>query len=587
VELPFRPCQSIATTTRSKPAIPQARRREWTGQKHLSPILWLGYSAGVAAGRNDPCPCRSGKKFKKCCGDPSREKERAEAVKRHAAVLMERRRCDEIEREKQQGLGRPIISAQVAGTRFVAIGDKLVPGKWKTFVDFLFFYLTSTLTEEWRAAEAAKPPQKQHPLLKIFRDAATQMNSVPRKPGDVASIKPTGDAALVFDLAYSLYLLEHNQAVQSELLRRIKAGDQFDGALYESIVCGILIRAGYHLEFENERDVSRRHCELTATCNRSGKKFSVEAKRRQPGKANFDVGNQLYAALVKPAHHPRIVFIELNVRSHRDESEVEMIVGKVTESLNSRESRMTIKDAAGESQPAPPAYVIITNHPFSYGSDEPFLTWAAIHGFKIPDMKGSTAFPSIREAYHARQRHREVRDILKSFNEHSGIPTTFDGTPADISFRSSIDRLRVGDTYLVPDKDGNEVNAVIQSVTVIENTKSAFALCRSEHGENMIVRFPLTDGEFAGYKKYPETFFGEYQPKPESNDPVDLFEWLLNSYRQNTKAKLLVLMNGAPDIEHLNMMEQQELVEIFCERTVMNMLAMSSQKKGQTPEPSD
>src|SRR5579871_2045520 len=23
-------------------------------------------------GRNDPCPCRSGKKFKKCCGDPTR-----------------------------------------------------------------------------------------------------------------------------------------------------------------------------------------------------------------------------------------------------------------------------------------------------------------------------------------------------------------------------------------------------------------------------------------------------------------------------------------------------------------------------------
>ncbi|HSF23252.1 MAG TPA: SEC-C metal-binding domain-containing protein, partial [Blastocatellia bacterium] len=26
------------------------------------------FRAGPKAGRNDPCPCGSGKKFKKCCG---------------------------------------------------------------------------------------------------------------------------------------------------------------------------------------------------------------------------------------------------------------------------------------------------------------------------------------------------------------------------------------------------------------------------------------------------------------------------------------------------------------------------------------
>lgn len=541
------------------------------------------YSARVPVGRNDPCPCGSRIKFKKCCGDPRRANEQLEAAKRHVSILVERKRCDEIEREKQQGLGKPIISAEVAGTRVVSIGDKLVTGKWRTFIDFLFAYLANTLSEEWRASEAAKLPAKQHPLLQILKNAAQQLNAVPREPGGLASVKPGGDAALVFDLAYSLYLLEHNQAVQSELLRRLKAGDQFDGALYESIVCGVLIRAGYHLEFEDERDVTRKHCELTATCNRTGKKFSVEAKRRQPGKSHYDVGRQLYSALEKPAHHPRIVFIELNVPAHKDESEIEKIVEQVTQMLDSREPGLTIKDADGVSQPAPPAYVIITNHPFSYGPDEPFLTWAAVHGFKIPDMKGSTGFPSIRAAYHARQRHREVREILKSFKEHSSIPTTFDGTPADLAFRSSVNRLRVGDTYSVPKADGNgEINAVIESVAVMENRKSAMAFCRAANGENMMVEFPLTDGELKAYKKHPETFFGEHQPKPESNDPVDLFEWLLNSYRQNTKAKLLVLMNGAPDIEHLNTFEQQELVEIFCERAVLQILASGGRNQNRT-----
>lgn len=30
-------------------------------------------------GRNDPCPCRSGKKYKKCCGDPLREQQLLDA----------------------------------------------------------------------------------------------------------------------------------------------------------------------------------------------------------------------------------------------------------------------------------------------------------------------------------------------------------------------------------------------------------------------------------------------------------------------------------------------------------------------------
>src|SRR5947199_10373148 len=57
---------------------------------------------------------------------------------------------------------------------------------------------------------------------------------------------------------------------------------------------GPLVRAGFDLEFEDETDSSRTHCEFTATFPSTGKKFSVEAKMRLPGKASVDVGNQLY-----------------------------------------------------------------------------------------------------------------------------------------------------------------------------------------------------------------------------------------------------------------------------------------------------
>jgi preprotein translocase subunit SecA len=34
----------------------------------MAPITYLPITMEKAIGRNDPCPCGSGKKYKKCCG---------------------------------------------------------------------------------------------------------------------------------------------------------------------------------------------------------------------------------------------------------------------------------------------------------------------------------------------------------------------------------------------------------------------------------------------------------------------------------------------------------------------------------------
>ena len=47
-----------------------------------------------------------------------------------------------IQREQQQGLGKPIVSAEVKGHRFVAVKNRLMHSKgWRTFHDFLIDYL--------------------------------------------------------------------------------------------------------------------------------------------------------------------------------------------------------------------------------------------------------------------------------------------------------------------------------------------------------------------------------------------------------------------------------------------------------------
>jgi SEC-C motif len=68
-------------------------------------------------GRNDPCPCGSGKKFKLCHGSVAGV--RLTQVDPHVADLFVKRgAAQERQREKQQGLGKPIASfrPEIAGS---------------------------------------------------------------------------------------------------------------------------------------------------------------------------------------------------------------------------------------------------------------------------------------------------------------------------------------------------------------------------------------------------------------------------------------------------------------------------------------
>ncbi len=76
-------------------------------------------------GRNEPCPCGSGKKFKRCHGRHSSEPlgpppEMLEA-------MMKAREAQETLRQHQQGLGRPIIGADFKGFRITAVGCQFSP----------------------------------------------------------------------------------------------------------------------------------------------------------------------------------------------------------------------------------------------------------------------------------------------------------------------------------------------------------------------------------------------------------------------------------------------------------------------------
>src|SRR6266478_5218397 len=107
-------------------------------------MLMDGFEKRQKVGRNDPCPCGSEKKFKKCHGGISAQPAPAlpPLSKEALETKIEQIKALQKQREQQQGLGKSIISLEFHGYRIVAVGNKLFYSKgWKTFHDFLHHYI--------------------------------------------------------------------------------------------------------------------------------------------------------------------------------------------------------------------------------------------------------------------------------------------------------------------------------------------------------------------------------------------------------------------------------------------------------------
>jgi hypothetical protein len=396
-----------------------------------------------------------------------------------------------------------------------------------------------------------------------------------KEPGKVHAAPGTGAWISYLRLAYNLYLLAHNTEVQANLITRIKQPNRFLGAHYETYVAAAFIKAGFDIAFENETDSSRTHCEFTATYKATGKKFSVEAKARAPGKTHADVGNQLYNALVKKANHTRVVFIDINVQDEASNGDESLYLQEALDGLRRREISLTIDGA-----PAPAAYVFVTNHPYQYSLERPNYRQSALaEGFKIPEFKMGAVFRSIREARKARERHFDMYKLMESLREHYEIPATFEGEIPEFAFGDTENRLTIGQRYLVPD-GLNEVAGKLIDAVVVENEKSVYGVHQLDDGRNIIVSCPVTDAELSAYRRYPETFFGTYKPSERKiHDPLDMFDFLYQTYRHTSRDKLLEFLSTHPQHNRFLNESQEELAITYCEELVYSLMNSNAAAK--------
>ena len=538
-------------------------------------------------GRNDPCICGSGRKFKFCHGRLQHAlpnliatAQMESQIVAEGKRLLERQKARELQRQKQQGLGRPIISVEHNGIRFVAVGNRYYHGKWKTFPDFLQDYIKLLVGGNWGNAEIAKPLAERHPVLQWYDKICHLQLAHAGKPGEPYSTPMTGAASAYNRLAYNLYLIAHNgKDIQTRLLARLKNKDNFQGAYYETQVAAWLIRAGFELEFEDEQDTSHSHCEYTATYAPTGEKYSVEAKARAirvGGSARTPVGQQLRKALAKRADHKRLVFIDLNKALHTQEA-AHRAMDRAELIIKQSEKSMEI-----DGTPAPSAYVCITNMNDQHALDDSALaTMVSFTDFKLPDFMGQ--YESLREAARARERHLPLFRLLKSIDEHRDIPQTFGGElPSEVFSTEQMPRLKVGGLYLVPGPGGQEMRAELMQAVVVD--KKAHAVMRDpKTGQNWIGKFEMTPEELADYEKHPDTYFGVYQRQGRrSETAMDMYDFFAEAYEKTPKDKLIALLLNYPDQEALKHLTQKELVEIVAERYTYG--AMASGFKPKTPE---
>ena len=521
-------------------------------------------------GRNDPCPCGSGKKFKRCHGGQTPTTASIREIPPETLRLIEEHKARELRREQQQGLGRPIIATDFQGYKMVAVGSAVHWGKWKTFFDFLADYIKSVFGRDWGDTQIAKPLNERHPIMQWYEAVCHYQKKTIGEPGKVHTAPMTGATAAYFGLSYSLYLLAHNAELQTKLVGRLKNPDQFQGAYYETLVASWFILSGFELTLEDESDASDSHCEFSATSKRTGGTYSVEAKSRGPNKDHLDVGAQLAKALRKTAAHQRIVMIDVNVPNDPPRP-ADVWLKEVMGTLQRLQLTLTVNG-----EPAPPAFVLVTNHPYHYDLDGPVGGIAAlVGGFKVPDLGPEGGFTTVRKAFETKRKYADIYGLLDSIQGYR-IPATFDGEVAEFAFGKAERKWRIGERY---DLQGGEprVTGVLTAGAVLTVEKTVYLALQLDDGRSIIATAPMTDAEIAAYGAHPDTFFGVVNPVGKGlKTPLELFEWLYENYRKTPREGLLEFVASWPDASELAKLSDEELLLTYVDRMVVAAMGGSA-----------
>lgn len=378
-------------------------------------------------GRNDPCPCGSGKKYKKCClqrngAQPANPIISPSDIEEFQKKISEHQRAEE-ERRHRYGNIRPIIHTDFQDHKFVAVGSEVHwSPSWRTFPDFLMDYIRHVLGSDWGNSELKKPFSERHQILQWYDHLCAFQRQQEPGPDGIYEAIPDGVVAAYLLLAYDLYVLRHHTALQAEVVRRLKHGDQFQGARYELFVAATFVRAGFEISYEDESDVTLTHPEFVAVHKKTDQQVSVEAKSRhrpgvlgQPGERqdpeqlNLGARRLINQALKKQVANPYVIFIDLNLPTEFANLEKQPWINEIHADLN---------NLALESGGILPFNMLIfTNFPHHYG--DPGKPNPMKHTYVVEAVrpKLSSIYPEV------------MKSIEQAVLQYGNIPNEFPKNP--------------------------------------------------------------------------------------------------------------------------------------------------------------
>lgn len=270
-------------------------------------------------GRNEPCPCRSGKKFKKCCGTrgvspppaPTLISAPKAPVEPHLNLV-------------------PSVPYRDRRARAVLSSIYMRPGT-ETFHEFLVNIVLWTFGEQWWKSQVGMREEDRHVVVRWKYDfAAGAKRAVAAGitvPGtSVYTAVPTGPSWALISLGYDLFCLQAVNRLPDFVVDRLRKDKYFQGARYEIAAAAVIARAGFEIEFAPPpRHEGEKVCEFFATHRATGARLAVEAKsRRRPGALN-DAGTfqpaedatWIYrrireAKKQRPPGTPFLIFVDVN-----------------------------------------------------------------------------------------------------------------------------------------------------------------------------------------------------------------------------------------------------------------------------------
>lgn len=232
----------------------------------------------------------------------------------------------------QEGLlvGTPIIESKIRSARgiFVGSGYYIRNGN-ETFQDFLVHQLKHGLGWQWGAHETEKPLDQRHVYLRwlsSFAALVKERTSKKYKIGaNLYSSEANGDSLMLLSFAYDIFTLRNANVLPKNKIKQLREWDKFQSTRYEVVIAAIFIRAGFNIEWFDDRTTAARHGEFIATHSRTGEKIAVEVKSRyRPGTYHVEgkkmdtikIGakTKLNEAMDQiPNDTPSMIFIDLNI----------------------------------------------------------------------------------------------------------------------------------------------------------------------------------------------------------------------------------------------------------------------------------